>query len=94
MVSNMTDELLKNADLRRALSLAINRQAICDTVYEGVRTPATGIVPPGIAGFAADQWPYAKYDVEAAKQMLEKAGYPGRRGPARAQGRLQLRCGA
>ena len=64
MVSNMTDELLKNADLRRAISLAINRQAICDAVYEGVRTPATGIVPPGIAGFTADQWPYAKYDVE------------------------------
>ena len=80
MVSNMTDELLKNADLRRAISLAINRQAICDAVYEGVRTPATGIVPPGIAGFAADQWPYAKYDVEAAKQMLEKAGYPGGEG--------------
>ncbi len=34
-------DLLKNADLRQALSLAINRQAICDTVYEGTRMPAT-----------------------------------------------------
>ncbi len=80
MVCNLTDELLKNADLRKAISLAINRQAICDTVYEGCRKPATGIVPPGIAGFLPDQWPYAKYDVEQAKQMLEKAGYPGGEG--------------
>jgi oligopeptide transport system substrate-binding protein len=80
LVCNLTDELLQNADLRKAISLAINRQAICDTVYEGVRSPATGIVPPGIAGFLPDQWPYAKYDVEQAKQMLEKAGYPGGEG--------------
>ena len=48
-VINMEDELLSNADLRRALSLAINRQAIADTVYEGTRQPATGIVPAGPA---------------------------------------------
>ncbi|MFH1834398.1 MAG: peptide ABC transporter substrate-binding protein [bacterium] len=79
-VFNVEDEVLANADLRRAISLAINRQAIVDTVYEGVRKPATGIVPPGIAGFLPDQWPYSKYDVEQAKQMLEKAGYPGGEG--------------
>jgi len=75
-VFNLTDELLQNLELRKAISLAINRQAICDTVYEGVRVPATGIVPPGIAGFLPDQWPYAKYDVEAAKAALAAAGYP------------------
>ncbi len=79
-VFNTKDEILANADLRRAISLAINRQAICDTIYESVRTPATNIVPPGIAGFLPDQWPYAKYDVEQAKQLLEKAGYPGGEG--------------
>jgi len=79
-VFNMKDELLANADLRRAISLAINRQAICDTIYEGVRTPATGIVPPGIAGYLPDQWAYSKYDVEQAKQLLEQAGYPGGEG--------------
>ncbi len=80
MVLNNKDEFLKNADLRRALSLAINRQAIADTVYEGVRQPATGIAPEGVAGYLPDQWAYAKYDVEQAKALLEKAGYPGGQG--------------
>jgi oligopeptide transport system substrate-binding protein len=79
-IYNTEDEFLKNADLRRALSLAVNRQAICDTVYEGARKPATGIVSEGIAGYLPDQFPYDKYDVEQAKQYLEKAGYPGGEG--------------
>lgn len=80
VVMNTEDDTLKNADVRRALSLAINRQAIADTVYEGVRQPATGIVPEGVAGYLDNQWPYSVYDVEQAKQMLEKAGYPGGEG--------------
>jgi len=74
------NEFLKNADLRRALSLAINRQALCDTIYEGARKPATGMVSEGVEGYLPDQWPYAKYDVAQAKQLLEKAGYPGGQG--------------
>ena len=88
---NNKDEILKNPDLRQALSLAINRQAICDTVYEGVRMPATSIVPEGIAGYEAGAWQYSKYDVEAAKAKLAEAGYPERQGPARDQAELQHR---
>ncbi|HLA82547.1 MAG TPA: ABC transporter substrate-binding protein, partial [Thermoleophilia bacterium] len=80
IVLNMKDETMNNADLRRALSLAINREAIATTVYEGVRQPATGIVPEGVAGYLDNQWAYAKYDVEQAKQLLEKAGYPNGQG--------------
>ncbi len=75
-----TDELMKNVDLRRAVSLAINRQAISDTVFDGTRTPADNFVPPGIAGYEEGAWPDSKYDVEAAKAALEKAGYPGGKG--------------
>jgi oligopeptide transport system substrate-binding protein len=79
-IFNCENDLLKNADLRKAISLAVNRQAICDTVYEGVRKPATGIVSEGVAGYLPDQWPYAKYDVEQAKEYLVKAGYPNGEG--------------
>lgn len=75
-----TDPVLKNLDVRRAISLAINRQAISDTVYDGTRTPADNFVPPGIAGYSAGAWPDSKYDVEAAKAALEKAGFPGGKG--------------
>ncbi len=74
---NDNDPSLKNADFRRAISLAINRQAICDVVYQGTRVPADDFIPPGATGYIEGAWPDSKYDVEAAKAMLEKAGYPG-----------------
>lgn len=76
-VMNNEDEYFSNPDLRKAVSLAINRQAICDTIFEGTRTPADGIVPPGIGGYKPGAWEFAKYDVEAAKKALADAGYPG-----------------
>jgi oligopeptide transport system substrate-binding protein len=75
-----TDPVLKNLDLRRAISLAINRQAISDTVYDGTRVPADNFIPPGIAGYEPGAWVDSKYDVTAAKAALEKAGYPGGKG--------------
>jgi oligopeptide transport system substrate-binding protein len=80
ILMNNKDELLKNAALREALSLAVNRQAISDTVYGGVRVPASSIVPEGVAGYEAGAWQYSKYDVEAAKAKLAEAGYPEGKG--------------
>jgi peptide/nickel transport system substrate-binding protein/oligopeptide transport system substrate-binding protein len=76
LLMNTTDDTLKDPVVRRALSMAINRQAICDTVFEGTREPATGLVPPGIVGYEDNAWAYSKYDVEAAKKALADAGYP------------------
>ena len=42
---------LDNPNLRKAITLAINRDAINQTVYEGTRVVATGMVPPGIPGY-------------------------------------------
>ena len=68
---NDENDLLKNADLRQALSLAINRQAICDTVYEGTRDAGRQHRPAGYRrATKPDAWQYAKYDVEAAKAAL------------------------
>ncbi len=46
LTCNTTAEPFNNADLRRGISLAINREAICKTIFKGTRTPADGIVPP------------------------------------------------
>ena len=37
-------------------SLAINRQNICDTLFEGVRKPATNIFPPIIDDDSSNDW--------------------------------------
>lgn len=75
LMLNVNDEQLKDKDLRHALSLAINRQAICDTVFEGTREPAGGIVPPGIKGYVENEWADSRYDVDAAKKILDEK-YP------------------
>jgi oligopeptide transport system substrate-binding protein len=80
LVVNNKDKAMANVDLRKAVSLGINRQAICDTLFEGTRAPADNIVPPGIAGYQPGVWTFAKYDVAAAQQALTAAGYPGGKG--------------
>ncbi len=80
VVINTQNDLFKNADLRQALCLAVNRQAIVDTLYDGTRQVATNIIPPGTPGYEEGAFQYAKYDVEAAKAALAKAGYPGGQG--------------
>ena len=62
----------KNLELRRAISLAINRNEINDKVYDGTRQIAGGITPPGIPGYKADLCDYCKYDVAKAKEHLKK----------------------
>jgi len=80
LVVNNTIKPMDQAAMRSAVSLAINRQAICDNVFEGTREPADNVVPPGIAGYAAGVWADAKYDVEGAKAALTEAGFPGGEG--------------
>ena len=71
----VTDEVLQDVDVRRAVSLAINRQAICDNLFEGLRKPADNILPPGIPGYEEDSWAYSHYDKDAAIKLLDK-NYP------------------
>lgn len=77
---NAEDEVMANKDVRRALSFAINRQAICDTLFSGSRIPADGVIPPGVDGYEEGAWEAARYDKAAAEQALVDAGYPGGEG--------------
>lgn len=61
--------------VRKALQMAINKQAILDTLYEGTGIPANGIFPPGLVCFNKDLH-VIPYDKEAAKKLLTEAGYP------------------
>ena len=71
LTCNMTKPPFDNADVRRALSLAIDREALCDKVYRGAAAPATSAVPSCVATDGDPAWPYASYDSERAKQFLE-----------------------
>ncbi|MBL3554079.1 ABC transporter substrate-binding protein [Rhodovulum sulfidophilum] len=66
---------LRDARVRRALSLSLNREAIVDRIMDGQGVPAGQLVPEGYFGFD----PSIKvdpYDPAKAKQLLAEAGYP------------------
>ncbi|MDY4041557.1 MAG: ABC transporter substrate-binding protein [Collinsella sp.] len=72
LTCNTAAEPFNNPDLRKGISLAINRAAICDTIFKGTRTPADGIIPPGIDGYKEGAWEFAAYDVDKANEYLDK----------------------
>jgi len=77
---NVRDPVLSNANLRRALSCAFDSGAWKAFYNNGV-LEATGPVPPCVEGFLDTPFEYA-YDLEKAKALLAKAGYPGGMDPA------------
>jgi len=61
--------------VRRALSMAIDRQAIAGRLMDGAALPASNLVSPPVFGYAPDLRP-EPYDPEGAKRLLAEAGYP------------------
>ena len=61
--------------MRRALSKAINRQAIVERVMEGLAMSAGQFVPEGFFGYAPGVKP-EPFDPEGARKLLAEAGYP------------------
>ncbi|MEE2744703.1 MAG: ABC transporter substrate-binding protein [Bdellovibrionota bacterium] len=74
-------ELLKNVNLRRAMSLAYNVNESNKLFYNNTALPAHSVVPPGIAGYIKDyKNPYIGQNIEKAKALLAEAGYPEGKG--------------
>jgi oligopeptide transport system substrate-binding protein len=62
-----------NIDIRRALVMAVDRDAINERILVG-RTTANGFVPPVAYGSIEGECEYCKYDPEAAKALFDSAG--------------------
>ena len=71
---NLNKAPFDNPLVREALSIAINRQAIVDTINSGVGEPADAIIAPGVFGYYSTGVP--EYNPERAKELLAEAGYP------------------
>lgn len=73
---NTLQKPFDNVNVRRALNMAINKQAIIDAVYNGTGVIAKNPIPPTI-------WSYNKntrddeYNPTKAKEMLDKEGVKG-----------------
>ncbi|MBI2814868.1 MAG: peptide ABC transporter substrate-binding protein [Opitutae bacterium] len=75
---NTTRPPFDNPRLRRALSLAIDRDSITRNLLHGSRAPARRLTPPGLAGYSSRTTLTDGF--AAARQLLADAGYPGGRG--------------
>lgn len=61
-------------DVRRAVSLAIDREAIVESLLRGNGTPAVGLGPDVLAGGGEAQCDTCTFDTDAAVAALEAAG--------------------
>lgn len=73
---NVTDDVVGDVRVRKALNMAVDKQEICDYVIKAGQKPATTFVPPGIAGYNPPEGP--GYDPDKARALMAEAGYgPG-----------------
>lgn len=88
---NLTRAPFDNVNVRKALSLALDREYVANTIMQGTYSAAYNLVGPGIVdanGYFYDNAnggaPYISADYEAnveeAKKLLAEAGYPNGEG--------------
>jgi oligopeptide transport system substrate-binding protein len=72
------DPKYQNVDFRHAVSMAIDRDQITKTIFEGNRKPIDGYAMDKVPGWtdgACGDW--CKYDPEKAKELFDKSGWTG-----------------
>lgn len=70
---NVNEEPFDDPDVRRALSMAIDKEFLANEFLEGLVVPAKGILPPGMPGYNEDLAGH-EFDPEAARDLLESTG--------------------
>ena len=69
--------MMKNAHLRRALSLAVDRQLLVDALFAGRASVPNGLQLPSFGEVYDADYPVPVYDPERAREELAKSGYDG-----------------
>jgi peptide/nickel transport system substrate-binding protein len=72
---NHSVDRLQDPAVRQALTLALDRQAIVDTVLKGYGEVATGPIHPTLGDFYNPDVTTYEYDQEQAKELLAGAGW-------------------
>ncbi len=75
---NVTRRPFDDVRVRRALNLAVDREAIARDLLKGTRAPWGRLTPQGYPGYPAP--PPLGHDPARAREALAQAGFPGGRG--------------
>ena len=71
---------LQRDELRRAISMAVDRQLFADTVFLGAGVPVYGPITPGNKKWYAAEAPHAAHDPARARELLGSIGLSDRNG--------------
>ncbi|THT98103.1 ABC transporter substrate-binding protein [Lampropedia puyangensis] len=73
---NVRNPILADLRVRQAISFAIDRKGLLDSVWHGIGSVADGPIPPVLAKFYTADKPTYPLDLAKAEQLLDAAGYP------------------
>ncbi|GGB59988.1 peptide ABC transporter substrate-binding protein [Roseibium aquae] len=74
--ANVDDNPFKKPEVREAMALALDRDAIMKVVMRGQSLPTGVAMPPFVNGWTEELDKYELPDVDKAKALLAEAGYP------------------
>ncbi len=79
VVFDATKPPFDDVNVRKAFSMAFDRQRYIDVLYQGLALPAVGLYPPGMPGFdyGLEGLPF---DPEQARELLAQSRYGGPEG--------------
>ena len=79
VVFDATQPPFDDINVRKAFSMAFDRQRYIDVLYQGLVLPAVGLYPPGLPGFdySLEGLPF---DPEQARELLKQSKYGGPEG--------------
>jgi oligopeptide transport system substrate-binding protein len=75
---NVTQAPFTDVRVRRALSLAIDREALAKTITQGTKIEAFSFIPPNTAGYTSSA--RVAKNLAEARRLLTEAGFPGGKG--------------
>lgn len=68
-------DLLQDRDIRRALAMSIDKDAVVKQIYDGNAEPVSTVAPPSVLGEDVSLVKGYPHDLEQAKSVLEAAGW-------------------
>ncbi|MDR7000807.1 oligopeptide ABC transporter substrate-binding protein [Neobacillus niacini] len=74
-VNVMDNPKFKDKRVRQAMAYALDNKAVGDKIYNGLRFPATSLIPPSFPSWYNKDANAIGYDSEKAKKLLDEAGY-------------------
>ncbi|MFC7554899.1 ABC transporter substrate-binding protein [Pseudoroseomonas wenyumeiae] len=76
-VFNQSHSVLKDARVRRAMTHALDRQAIVESLWAGRTVVPKGLQWDYYGDMMVSDWSVPKYDPQEAQNLLKQAGYKG-----------------